>query len=589
MSNEDESIWTVFNGEIYNFSDLRSELQSRGHQFRSRTDTEVLVHGYEEWGLLGLVRRVNGMFAFAIWDRRKNRISLARDRFGEKPLYYFCDGRSFAFSSELKSLCGSGLFAPRLSPAGTVAYFSLGSVPAPLTIFEHVMALLPGHVLVFDGGQPRIESYWNLRFGESARISTEEAAEGTLSLMREAVRSRLVSDVPVGVFLSGGIDSSTIVALASENLSTPIKSYSIVFGEKAFSEERFAQTVARNFGTKHTTCLITAAEVKEELPRVISSMDQPTVDGINTYFVSRLTRANGTVVALSGIGGDEVFGGYSTFRRIPRLLSIARMLGPQSWRRSLGHTARLLRSGSSVDRAAAFLAGPLTVERTYLALRSVFSVDTLTNLLEPDFVQAGLRGFDAADYLSSCLPDDNCVLNAVSALEIRTYLCNQLLRDSDIMGMAHSLEVRHPFLDHRLAEFIARIPASIKFAGRPKSLLRRAMSDHLPPEISSRIKFGFTFPLEIWLQSELRLIAESACTSLATSAIINRGGAGSLWNNFLRGRVHWAQVWSLVVLHGWCDAVFRDGVLPKQFHSSLARTADDSNSPAQRQPRRSDA
>jgi asparagine synthase (glutamine-hydrolysing) len=551
MSNEDGSVWTVFNGEIYNFVRLRSELESRGHHFRSRTDTEILVHGYEQWGLGGLLRRINGMFAFAIWDRKSNRISIARDRFGEKPLYYFCDGTSFAFSSELKSLCGSGLFAPRLSPAGAVAYLMLGSVPAPLTIFEGVNALPPGHLLVFDGEQPRIERYWDLSFSESAGISENDAAEQTLDLMREAVHSRLVSDVPVGVFLSGGMDSSAIVALARESIAGPLKSYSIAFKERAFNEGRFAQTVAHKFGTEHIPCLVTAAGLKTELPAVISSMDQPTVDGINTYFVSKLTRSNGTVVALSGLGGDELFGGYGTFRRAPRVLAMARLLGPRSWRTSLGKTALHLRPQGSMDRAAAFMAGPLTVERSYLALRGVFSAETLAKLLEPEFVQAGLRGFDAAAYLSSCLPGNGCVQNAISALELRTYLCNQLLRDTDVMSMAHSLEVRAPFLDHRLVEFVASLPAPLKFAGQPKGLMLRALGSRLPGEVTNRPKQGFTFPFDQWLRNELRATAEDTLLGCDHRDVFNRNALAELWRQFLDRRVHWSRIWALMTLDNW--------------------------------------
>src|SRR5579871_5813506 len=499
MANNDGSVTIVFNGEIYNFAELRKLLKSRGHRFRSHSDTEVLLRGYEEWGIEGLLPRINGMFAFAIWDARNQRLLIARDRLGEKPLYYAWDGKTFIFASELRALMASGLVARRLNPAAARAYLTLGAVPVPLTIFEGVAALAPAHFMVLEGGSLCIEPYWRLRFIEDPRIGAMEAAEESLRLLREAVKSRLVSDVPVGIFLSGGIDSSAMVALAREATNSVLRTYSLVFAEAEFSEAPFAQTVARKFDSQHVAMNVTAEQLHAELPDIIAAMDQPTVDGVNTYFVSKLTRQNGTVVALSGIGGDELFGGYSTFRNIPRLVQLAGCMGPLlmslAARASSCLPRRFHRSG--LDKLAGFAEGPGSMPAAYLAARGVMPPNTAAGLLNPDFAASGSGMSDALDYISSCMPADaQSESNQVSGLELRVYLHNQLLRDTDVMSMAHSLEVRAPLLDHRLVEFVASVPAPIKFTRRPKDLMLRALGALLPDEIINRPKRGFLFPFD---------------------------------------------------------------------------------------------
>jgi asparagine synthase (glutamine-hydrolysing) len=551
MSNEDGSVWIVFNGEIYNFAQLRTELLQLGHRFRSHSDTEVLIHGYESWGLEELLRRLNGMFAFAIWDARNRRMAIARDRLGEKPLYYFWDQKTLIFASELKAVIASGLTKPELSPAATVAYLTLGSVPAPLSMIKGVNALPPGHMITFEAGKLRVECYWWLDL-EEERIGAGEAIEEVLSLLRESIKLRLVSDVPVGVFLSGGLDSSSIVALARELTAGPLRTYSMIFREQEFSEAPWAEQVARKFGTEHIAGETTSADVREQLPAIVSAMDQPSVDGVNTYYVSKLTRGNGTVVALSGVGGDEVFGGYPTFRTVPKLMRLkplfSTLTGLSSWAAS---AAQRFPRGRSMDRLAEFINSSLSVDAAYLAVRGMFSAGAVATVLDPDFAASGYQEFNPVSYLSSCAMAAESIQNRVGALELRTYMHNQLLRDTDVMSMAHSLEVRSPMLDHRLVEFAAKVPPSVKFNGRPKSLMIQALGGKLPAEIVTRPKRGFHFPLEVWLKDGLRERASEIISGDQMQGVLNSAGVGNMWQRFLSGRVHWSRPWSLIVLMVW--------------------------------------
>ena len=555
MKNEDGSVTVVFNGEIYNFQELREELIGDGHVFRSRSDTEVLLFGYVQWGVAGLLARLNGMFAFAVWDKGTQRLVIARDRLGEKPLYYTWNGKTLVFSSELKALLASGLVERRLNPAATMAFLTFGSVPDPLTMIEGVVALPPGHFLVLEDAQVRVEPYWRLEFIEDQRIGVTEAAEKVSALLCESVRARLVSDVPVGIFLSGGIDSGVLLALAREVTSGELRTYSIAFDEGEYSEARFAEAVARKFHSEHVTQEVTAAELKSELPKIVSAMDQPSVDGVNTYFVSKLTRESGTVVALSGIGGDELFGGYSTFRSVPRLSRLSRRLGfLMSVAANLVSSAAGPLHRSSLSRLRDFAKAPRSLEAAYLAMRGLFPTEAATQILAPGFQTADSAGFDPlACFESSTYCANRSVENQVSGLEMRGYLRNQLLRDTNVMAMTHSLEVRAPFLDYRLMDFVASVPASIKFATPPKSLMLRAVGDRLPGEILTGRKHGFLFPFERWLKGVLKHDVEQILNDEDGGQYFRRERTLSLWRDFLHGRVHWSRVWAVVTLKLWIE------------------------------------
>lgn len=559
MSNEDGTVRVSYNGEIYNFQELREELLSRGHRFHSQTDTEVLVHGYEEWGIERLLSRLRGMFAFALYDSRSPipRLFLARDRLGKKPLYYTCQNGGLLFASELKAILASSLIERCLNPAAVMAYLTLGSVPAPLTMIEGVEALPPGCFLTFQDGKLDLKPYWQLAFEEDPSLTEAEALEQLRSLLQEAVRLRLVADVPVGAFLSGGIDSSTVVALMREATGGTIRTFSIVFREEAFNEGSFAKRVARKFETEHTEYVVTPEEVLKELPRIIEAMDQPTIDGVNTYFVSKITRQSGTIVALSGIGGDELFGGYSSFRLVPwlyRLSQVAHTLPGVTW--ALDRTVGLLGKNGRAHKLRTLFRYAPCPEAAYLTVRGLFLDRLLDVLVHPDLLEQALQEWTPLAYLRGITCDHNCgsLRNTVSLLELRAYMHNQLLRDTDVMSMAHSLEVRTPFLDHRLVEFLARVPSSYKFAGRPKRLLLEALSERLPKEVTDRPKGTFTFPFERWFRENSAWKAMLEETLLMPlEGVLNPQAGRFLWDRFLEGQVHWSRVWALAVLALWME------------------------------------
>jgi asparagine synthase (glutamine-hydrolysing) len=373
-------------------------------------------------------------------------------------------------------------------------------------------------------------------------------------LLREAVRLRLISDVPLGAFLSGGIDSSAIVALMRDITGGTIRTFSMVFREPEFNEGAFAQRIAQRFGTEHTAYEVTGDEVLRELPQMIWAMDQPSVDGINTYFVSKVTRQSGTVVALSGVGGDEVFGGYQTFALLPRLYraaQVAHTLPGGAWMvdqalRLWGHTGRTHKLRLLLRHAPA-------PETAYLAIRGLFLDDELPALVPHDLLVQAAASFAPLAYLQELTATQNgaALRNLTALFELRTYMHNQLLRDTDVMSMAHSLEVRTPLLDHVLVEFLASVPARLKFAGRPKSLLLQALNGLLPREVVERPKGGFTFPFPRWFTASWRSTIADCLHRLKDTECLHAEGGWAVWQGFLQGRMHWSRVWALVVLQLW--------------------------------------
>lgn len=551
MANEDGTVWVVHNGEIYNFQALREELTSRGYRFRSKTDTEVIVHAYEEYGE-ACVSRFRGMFAFAVWDGRRQRLLLARDRLGEKPLYFFWDGTRLLFASEVRALLASGFVERRVDRQVVQGYLTFGSVPAPLTMVRDVQLLGPGSFLSVENGHVRETRYWDVSFEEHSHLGVSETAEALRHHLLEAVRLRLVSDVPLGAFLSGGVDSSAVVALMREAGVGTLRTFCLGFEQSEYDESPYARLIAKHFETDHTEHRVTAEEVLGQLDQVLAAMDQPSVDGVNTYMVSRLTRSSGTVVALSGLGGDELFGGYSSFWWVPRLDHWGRFLRrlPGS-RRAAGTAVRWIARDSRAEKLRAFLQLPPSPEAAYLTAKGLFTEAVYDPLLSQ---AAGGSSFDPLSYLQR-LTDGRPehVLNRVSHLELRAYLHNQLLRDTDTMSMAHALEVRVPFLDHVLVEFVAQVPTVVKFGAGPKRLLLSALGDRLPREISERPKSGFVFPFEHWMKHQWR---ESIRARLLDPpggglGLINRSGLEAVWNAFLRGRIRWSRVWALIVLQDW--------------------------------------
>lgn len=550
----------TFNGCIYNYPDLRRELAAAGYSFRGHSDTEVILALYLRDGI-EMCRWLRGMFALAVWDGRSQTLALARDRFGIKPLYYAVRDGQWVFASEIKALLASGLVRPRVKPAGLAAFLRLGSVPGPMTALEEVYELPPATVAVINERGATLRRYWEIPAPGAAAATAETAVVELRDRFADAVRRHLVSDVPLGVFLSGGVDSGAIVAMMRQAGHGQIRTFSITFPESPLDEGPDAARVAARYGTDHTAREVRGADVAAELDRVIAAMDQPTVDGLNTYYVSGLARESGTVVALSGLGGDELFGGYRSFQQVPRLLAwqhAAARLGPA--RTALAAALGTL-PGPRSAKLREGLAAPPTIQTAYLAVRGLFGGDEISGLLAPGPVREAGRGLDAAGALAAlapALPDDPVA--ATGMLELRAYMHNQLLRDTDVMSMAHSLEVRVPFLDHPLVEFAAGLPAPLRTNGHPpKWLLRRALGDRLPATTTA--KRGFSFPMDAWLRGPLRPRVEEAVQNGIGSGLFRPRAVAALRARVDSGRAHWSRLWALVVLVMWLRAVGSD-ILP---------------------------
>jgi len=557
--------WIVFNGEIYNFRELRTELEAAGVEFRSHSDTEVILAAYRVWGESCLLR-LGGMFAFALWDAPRKRLVLARDPMGIKPLYYHQSEQTFIFASEVRTLLQTGLVPQKVDPTGVLSYLAFGSVYEPWTIVEGVRAVPPGHVLAVENGSVSSREYWNPLQSFSRAGSESPSGNGVATAdqlpatLRDAVLSHLVSDVPVGLFLSGGIDSSALVAILSHN-GVRANTFSLVFQEAEFNEGQYSREIARRFGTEHHEIAVSQQDTLALLPDALCAMDQPTIDGINTYLVSAKTRAAGVKVALTGLGADEMFAGYSNFRRVPRMEAFSKQFGrlPRLARQPLAASMAMFAGRGDRSRKLAELAtGHDSVVHPYFLVRMLFGAAERGALFSEGL--SGRRHEDSENALESVLRESIArsstldPVNRVSYLESHFYMRNTLLRDSDFMSMAHGLELRVPFLDRALVEACFRIPGERKLEGNsPKSLLLASLGVELPREIVNRPKRGFTLPFERWLRGEMRPVVEDALlksnwdqTSISASAV------REVWNRFLAGETSWSRPWSLFVLKRWC-------------------------------------
>ena len=552
--NEDRSVAVVLNGEIYNYLELREGLRARGHRFTTESDTEVLVHLYEEHGE-GLVRQLRGMFAFALWDRRRRKLVLGRDRVGKKPLFWSALGGRLRFGSELHALLQDPSLPRELDPRAIDAYLGLGYVPDPLCILDGVQKLPPASILVAEEHGHRIERYWRLDYASKLdRIDEHEAAERVLELIDEATRIRLMSEVPLGAFLSGGVDSSAVVAAMAAHTSEPVKTFSIGFGEEDYDETRFARLVAERFSTDHHEFQV-EPEALSIMPRLARHYGEPFADpsAIPSFYLAELTSRHVTV-ALNGDGGDESFAGYTRYgrgnvllrlRRLGKLASpLARLPASPADRSPLG---RLRRHASSLARPPweAYGMGIMIFEREQRA-----------RLLTPAFADQ-LGGFEAEAVLEAPwrassageLPD------RMLDVDIQTYLAGDLLPKMDIATMAHSLEARSPFLDHVLMEFAASLPGRLKLRGTDgKRILKRALRGTLPSEILDRPKMGFGVPLEHWFRHELRALPADR---LLDPAALGRGYLERdeierlLLEHQGGGADHSYRIWALLQLDSW--------------------------------------
>lgn len=575
--NETGTIAVVFNGEIYNFQELRRELESRKHKFRTKSDTEVIVHAYEEWGD-DSVGRLRGMFSFAAIELpqgrggRAARIFMARDRTGIKPLYYAKVDGALLFASEVRALLASGYIPPRLSPEALTAYLLFGSVGEPTTLVEGVFSLPPGHrvtILPDDPIQvPEPKPYWELPRGLEAETGPGSRSSRALgvspalrvrSLLEDAVRSHLIADVPLGVFLSSGIDSTAIASLAAV-MQSGIRTFTVSFPDMEFSEAGIARRTAERLGTQHREVVISADDMVNRLDEAIMALDQPSMDGINTYFVSWAARQAGLKVALSGLGSDELFGGYTSFRATAKVDRISTLAGfiPQTGRRltALGmkNMDAFQSSPDAFRKASAAWLQPNLFPHPYFFTRTLFTPQTFASR-----VRGGTAAWNSMpwyEWLTTAAQQSRSLdrFTQVSWLELRSYLVNTLLRDTDAMSMRNSLEVRVPFLDTPLVEYVLGLPESVKRSARgSKALLVEALADLLPDEIVNQPKRTFTFPWEYWMRGKL---GERVATGLgdwapALEASLDHKFAQGVWRNFLREKTTWSRPWSLYVLNEW--------------------------------------
>ncbi len=575
--NEDQSVAVILNGEIYNYRELRSELEKKGHSFRSASDTEVLPHLYEECGD-EMVQRLNGMFAFALWDSKHRRLMIARDRFGEKPLYWGVFDNTLIFASEPKVLLAHPAVKCSLNLQALRKYLSFDYVPAPLSIYQGINKLPAAHTLTLQDGEIETRCYWSLSYAKSAKPPTEsEAAEHLLELLADSVRMRLVSDVPLGVLLSGGVDSSSIAALAVRASSEAVKTFSISFAESSFDESYYARAVAKFLGTDHHEERLSANLAANLVGEIGSWMDEPFSDPslVPTYLLSRFTRKHVTV-ALGGDGGDELFAGYPTYRghrwaevysRVPAFLRaglvepLVRLLPVKTKNLSFDYKATRFVVGAQYDAVA----------RHHIWFGS-FTPDDQEQLLTPEVRHQTDRDVyhEARQMLNDCESED--LVERLQSLDTRLYLAEDILTKVDRASMAVSLEVRAPFLDPRVAEFVATLPANYKLRGRKtKYILKRAIADLLPAFVTRRGKKGFGVPVAEWLKGKLRPLARDLLSPerVRRAGVFNPAYVTRLLDEHERGTAnHRKLLWTLLMFELWHESFVET---PRRIETSVSK------------------
>lgn len=554
----DKRFCMVYNGEVYNYLDVKKELPE--FNFQTQSDTEVILAAYQKWGK-SCLEKLNGMFALAIWDKQEETLFIARDRMGIKPVYYYKSDENFVFASEIRALLKSDLIPKKLNPSGLTDYLRYQTVHAPETILQDVFMLLPGHCLTISKNKFEIVQYWNI-LKSYKNTSDKQAYPDVKNQIQEtllqAVEKRLVADVPYSAFLSGGIDSSIIVGLMSQVAKQKVKTFSVTFAEPEFSEARFAKIIADKFQTDHTEIQLSPDDFLELIPNALQSMDHPSGDGPNTYVVSKVTKAAGITVALSGLGGDELFAGYDIFKRSLKLENYAWMGKiPKTFRKLGGEGIKMLKSSVATDKIAEILKQEkLDFENTYPLSRQVLMDEILLKVLNKNSSLQGKEGLEISNVkkIVNSLKDEKIpLLSKVSYAEVNSYMQNTLLRDTDQMSMAHALEVRVPFLDHELYEYVFGIRDSFKYPHSPKKLLVDSVGDLLPDKVVNRPKMGFVLPWENWLKKELKSFAETKIASLAKRSYFHENEINQLWKRFLNQdqKITWARIWILVVLENW--------------------------------------
>jgi len=549
----------VYNGELYNYKELKFSLQRTEfganqlpYIFKTNTDTEVILASYLRWGK-ECVNYFNGMFAFAIWDKQEQKLVIARDRMGIKPLYYQFKNNVLLFASEIRALLKSDLIEKKINQQSLSEYIQYATVHAPNTLLQHVNVLMPGHILEFETKHFTftISQYWNItKFSKSKEeLSYKQTCQNVNEHLTQSIERRLISDVPFGAFLSGGIDSSAIVGLMSKVSTEKIQTFTINFDESEFSEAKYAKLIAEKFNTQHHNITLKPDDFLSQLPEALNAIDHPSGDGPNTYIVSKATKNAGITMALSGLGGDELFAGYDIFKRYLELEK-------KTWLNVIpakGIVGKLLASNKKSiqgDKTSEILnLDVINGFNAYSINRKLFNQVDYKSLLKKFYNDNAF----IQNVIKNCETDSKHKLSRVSLFEIKTYMQNVLLRDADQMSMAVALEVRVPFLDYKLVEFVLGINDTYKFPNSPKQLLVDSLGDLLPKEIVNREKMGFTLPWKDWLKNELKEFCEENISQLSKLSFVNREAVLLIWNRFLKNdpKITWSRVWHLIVLNHW--------------------------------------
>ena len=546
MSDKEALVWISYNGQIYNYRQLQNELKLKGYEFKSESDTEVILHGYKEWGIDGLLKRLRGMFAFAICDFRHNgnasapKIFLVRDRFGIKPLYYYYNDQVLLFSSEVNSIIDSKFITLENNPDAEIAFLIFGHLPSPLTTKVNVFSLPVASYLVIENAGMRVVKYYDLLESFTAsKISDPGQIQNELpAILSEAVKLHLVSDVPLGVFLSGGIDSSALVALASKVSPVGISTLSVIFNEPEYSERSFQHLISRRYRTRHMELCVTEKDFFKEMENIFQAIDQPTVDGVNAYFVSRAAKQAGLKVMLSGAGGDEIFCGYRSFNQVSFLRGIQQapkflkeVVGSLGFFNYRWKKTRYLLDNEDLSFYLAFRALFVPEDVSVMLGISLKEVKDTLNKVMLSIPKRLVSGLQPIDWLSF--------------MEINYYLQNQLLKDTDFMSMRHAVETRVPYLDHILVNYVASVDSRLKLRRNfPKPLLVRSLNNMLPEKIVFRKKHGFSFPFDLWFKRKGSEFFHNATRKLN----LDQKYADALWRRFQNGRLHWSRIWALVVM-----------------------------------------
>ncbi|MBL4652374.1 MAG: asparagine synthase (glutamine-hydrolyzing) [Flavobacteriales bacterium] len=546
---QDSDYILVYNGELYNYKEVRSKITN--YQFKTNTDTEVILAAYIVLGKKCL-ELFNGMFSFAIWDKQKQELFVARDRVGIKPLYYYQSDNATLFSSELRALLASEDVPRKLNTAVLPEYLQYQTVHAPNTIIKDVKVLLPGHFMLISKGKSITEKYWNpvdYSVKNESNQTENEIKNSVSELLKKSVERRMMADVPYGAFLSGGIDSSLIVGLMSEVSTKPVSTFSVTFDKKEFSEAKYSDIVAKHFKTDHHEIQLTATNFLEELPNALASMDHPSGDGPNSYVVSKATKDAGITMALSGLGGDELFAGYSIFKQTYDLQTKqALKITPHFLRKVVGGVVSSIKGTVEGEKIAEILSlkniSPKSIYPIYRKALLNKQVNSLIGNKAAENIDL-LKPFDYKNQLNT--------LSEVSLYEMHTYMQNTLLRDADQMSMASALEVRVPFLDHELIEYVLLVPDKYKYPKTPKSLLTDSLKGLVPDEVIYRKKMGFVFPWKDWMKDELKEFCEGNVESAENRGLYIVGSCRKLWKAFLNNDplISWSRIWHIIVLEDW--------------------------------------